>query len=301
MSYKSGFIAIIGRPNAGKSTLLNALLNEKVAITTPKPQTTRNNISGILTREDAQFIFTDTPGIHKPKHELGKTLNRNAYTAIAEADVNFWVVDATQSFGSGYEFLLEKIKQSHIPCFLILNKIDLLDKEKLIRTLQQWQERYTFAEIFPVSALQKDNLNDLLEVTKGYLEEGPKFFPDEMVSDHGEQFQIAEIIREKVLYKTNEEVPHSVAVVIERKEETATAVFLQALIVVERTSQKAILIGKQAAMIRNIRLAAQKELKEKFHKKVELELYVRVEKNWRNRSNKLQQFGYLELEDTHEG
>lgn len=151
--------------------------------------------------------------------------------------------------------------------FLILNKIDLLDKEKLIRTLQQWQERHTFAEIFPVSALQKDNLNDLLEVTKGYLEEGPKFFPDEMVSDHGEQFQIAEIIREKVLYKTNEEVPHSVAVVIERKEETATAVFLQALIVVERTSQKAILIGKQAAMIRSIRLAAQKELKEKFHKK----------------------------------
>ena len=260
MNYKSGFIAIIGRPNAGKSTLLNALLNEKIAITTPKPQTTRNNISGILTREDAQFIFTDTPGIHKPKRELGKTLNRNAYTAIAEADVNFWVVDATQSFGSGDEFLLEKIKQSHIPCFLILNKIDLLDKEKLIRTLQQWQERHTFAEIFPVSALQKDNLNDLLEVTKGYLEEGPKFFPDEMVSDHGEQFQIAEIIREKVLYKTNEEVPHSVAVVIERKEETATAVFLQALIVVERTSQKAILIGKQAAMIRSIRLAAQKEL-----------------------------------------
>lgn len=299
MSYKSGFIAIIGRPNAGKSTLLNALLNEKIAITTPKPQTTRNNISGILTRSDAQFVFTDTPGIHKPKHELGKTLNRNAYTAIAEADVNFLVVDATQCFGTGDEFLLEKIKQSHIPCFLILNKIDMLDKKKLIRRLQEWQERYNFAEIFPISALQKNNLEELLEVTKGYLEEGPKFFPDEMVSDHGEQFQIAEIIREKVLYKTNEEVPHSVAVVIEKKEETDTAVYLQALIIVERTSQKSILIGKQAAMIRSIRLAAQKELKEKFHKKVTLELYVRVEKNWRNRSNKLQQFGYLELEDKH--
>ncbi len=300
MNYKSGFIAIIGRPNAGKSTLLNTLLHEKIAITTPKAQTTRNNISGILTRSDAQFVFTDTPGIHKPKHELGKTLNKNAYTAIAEADVNFWVVDATQPFGTGDEFLLEKVRQSHIPCFLILNKIDLLEKEKLILTLQKWQSKYDFAEIFPISALTQNNLDELLEVTKTYLDEGPKYFPDEMISDHGEQFQIAEIIREKVLTKTNEEVPHSVAVVIEKRDETPSCMYLQALIVVERASQKAILIGKQGSMIRNIRLAAQKDLKAKFNKKVELELYVRVEKNWRNRSNKLQQFGYLELDDKDE-
>ncbi len=298
--YKSGFISIIGRPNAGKSTLLNAILKEKIAITSDKPQTTRNNISGILTREDAQFVFIDTPGIHKPKHELGKTLNKNAYTAIAEADINFWMVDATQSFGSGDEFILEKMKTSHIPCFLILNKIDLLDKEKLIKVLKSWQDRFAFAEIFPISALKKENIDHLLEVTKEYLEEGPKYFPDDMISDHGEQFQIAEIIREKVLYKTKEEVPHSVAVVIEKKEETDTKVFLQAMIVVERTSQKSILIGKQGAMIRGIRLAAQKELKEKFHKKVELELFVRVEKNWRNRSSKLQQLGYLEMETNNE-
>lgn len=298
--YKSGFISIIGRPNAGKSTLLNAILKEKIAITSDKPQTTRNNISGILTREDAQFVFIDTPGIHKPKHELGKTLNKNAYTAIAEADINFWMVDATQSFGSGDEFILEKMKTSHIPCFLILNKIDLLDKEKLIKVLKSWQDRFAFAEIFPISALKKENIDHLLEVTKAYLEEGPKYFPDDMISDHGEQFQIAEIIREKVLYKTKEEVPHSVAVVIEKKEETDTKVFLQAMIVVERTSQKSILIGKQGAMIRGIRLAAQKELKEKFHKKVELELFVRVEKNWRNRSSKLQQLGYLEMETNNE-
>lgn len=297
MTYKSGFIAIIGRPNAGKSTLLNAILKQKIAITTPKAQTTRNNIAGILTREDAQFIFTDTPGIHKPKHELGRSLNRNAYTAIAEADINFWVVDATQSFGGGDEFLLEKIKQSHIPCFLLLNKIDLLKKEEVLKILEEWKERYDFAEIFPISALERDNVEHLLEVVKEYLEEGVKYFPDEMVSDHGEQFQIAEIIREKVLLKTNEEVPHSVAVVIERKEETDTRMDLQAMIVVERPSQKSILIGKQASMIRSIRLSAQKELKEKFHKKVELELYVRVEKNWRNRANKLQQLGYLELDD----
>lgn len=297
MNYRSGFIAIIGRPNAGKSTLLNAILNEKIAITTAKPQTTRNNISGILTREDAQFVFIDTPGIHKPKHELGRTLNKNAYTAIAEADINFWMVDATQPFGSGDEFVLEKMKQSQIPVFLILNKIDLLDKEKMIKTLKQWQDRMHFAEIFPVSALKKENIDRLLEVTKTYLQEGPKYFPDDMISDHGQQFQIAEIIREKVLLKTNEEVPHSVAVIIEHMEEHENRMDLQAMIIVERSSQKSILIGKQATMIRSIRLAAQKELKEKFHKKVELELFVRVEKNWRNRANKLQQLGYSEKHD----
>lgn len=297
MSFKSGFISIIGRPNAGKSTLLNAFLNEKIAITTPKAQTTRNNIRGILTTEDAQLVFIDTPGIHKPKHELGRSLNKNAYNAIAEADLNFWVIDATQEYGTGDQFLLDKMKQSNIPCFLIVNKIDLLDTEDVLRILVEWQKRYTFTEIFPISALEKENLSHLLEVTKGYLEEGVKFFPDEMVSDHGEDFQIAEIIREKVLYKTEEEVPHSVAVVVEDKKESETSLQISALIVVERTSQKGILIGKQASMIRTIRLLAQKELKNKFHKKVELELYVRVEKNWRNRANKLHQLGYMEFED----
>ena len=297
MKYRSGFIAIVGRPNAGKSTLLNAILKEKVAITTPKPQTTRNNISGILTTEDTQYVFVDTPGSHKPKHELGRTLNKNAYTAISEADVNFWVVDATQPYGSGDEFMLEKMKSAHIPVFLILNKIDLLEKEKLLKVLARWQERMEFAEIFPISALTNDNIEHLLEITRSYLSEGPKYFPDDMISDHGLSFQIAEIIREKVLYKTNEEVPHSVAVVVENMEETDKKVYLQAVIVVERTSQKAILIGKQAAMIRAIRLAAQKELKEKLHKKIELELYVRVEKNWRNREGKLQQLGYSEKFD----
>ena len=176
MKYRSGFIAIVGRPNAGKSTLLNAILKEKVAITTPKPQTTRNNISGILTTEDTQYVFVDTPGIHKPKHELGRTLNKNAYTAISEADVNFWVVDATQPYGSGDEFMLEKMKSAHIPVFLILNKIDLLEKEKLLKVLARWQERMEFAEIFPISALTNDNIEHLLEITRSYLSEGPKFF-----------------------------------------------------------------------------------------------------------------------------
>lgn len=297
MSYKSGFIAIVGRPNAGKSTLLNALLNQKIAITTPKAQTTRNNISGILTREDAQFVFVDTPGIHKPKHELGRTLNRNAYTAIAEADVNFYVVDATQEFGGGDEFLLQKMKQSEVPCFLILNKIDLISKDDLLTLLSQWSERANFAEIFPISALTKDNVDRLLECVKTYLEEGPQLFPEDMISDHGENFRISEIIREKVIYKTNEEVPHSVAVVIENKEYIDDTLLIQAMVIVERASQKAIMIGKQASMIKAIRQQAQRELKKALGENVSLELYVRVEKNWRNRMSKLNQFGYLELED----
>lgn len=297
MSFKSGFITIIGRPNAGKSTLLNALLKEKIAIATPKAQTTRNNISGILTTEDTQYIFIDTPGIHKPKHELGKTLNRSAYTAIQEADLIFYMVDATQPFGSGDQFLLERIQQSKLPCFLILSKIDLIDKEKLLFVLTKWQERHNFDEIIPISALTEDNLDTLLKVARDYMQEGGMYFPEDMKSDHGLTFQLSEIIREKVLLKTNEEVPHSVAVVIEKMDETDSTVYMNAMIIVERNSQKAILIGKQAAMIRSIRLSAQKELKEKLGKKVELELYVRVENNWRNRRHKLSQFGYLEKEE----
>ena len=297
MSFKSGFITIIGRPNAGKSTLLNALLKEKIAITTPKAQTTRNNISGILTTSDTQYIFIDTPGIHKPKHELGKTLNRNAYTAIQEADLIFYMVDATQPYGSGDEFLLERIKNSKLPCFLILSKIDLIDKEKLLFVLTKWQERHNFDEIIPISALTEDNLDTLLKVARDYMQEGGMFFPEDMKSDHGLMFQLSEIIREKVLIKTNEEVPHSVAVVIEKMDETDSTVYMNAMIIVERSSQKSILIGKQASMIRSIRLSAQKELKEKLGKKIELELYVRVEKNWRNRRHKLAQFGYLEKEE----
>lgn len=295
--FKSGFISIIGRPNAGKSTLMNAILGEKVAIMSPKPQTTRDNVQGIFTRADAQLVFIDTPGIHKPHHQLGKNLNRSAYNAIAEADINYLITDATQAFGSGDEFLLSRIENSEVPCFLILNKIDLISKEKMIQLLNDWQSRYDFAEIIPISALNKENIEQLLEVTKSYLQEGPQYFPDDMISDHGEQFQIAEIIREKVLYKTEEEVPHSVAVLVEHMEEKETSIHIQAMIIVERKSQKGILIGKQGAMIRNIRLAAQKELKEKLQKKVELELFVRVETNWRNRTSKLQQLGYIESDE----
>lgn len=295
--FKSGFIAVIGRPNAGKSTLVNAILKEKIAIMSNKAQTTRDNVMGVLTKKDAQLIFIDTPGIHKPHHQLGRNLNKNAYHAIAEADVNFIMADATKPFGTGDEFLLTKIQNSEVPAFLVLNKIDLLSKEQLIQTLDDWKQRYDFAQIVPISALKQDNIDHLLEVVMQYLSEGPKYFPDEMISDHGIDFQICEIIREKILFKTEEEIPHSVAVIIEHKEEDETSLFIQAMIVVERASQKGILIGKQGQMIKQIRLLAQRELKKKCKKKVELELFVRVENNWRNRTSKLAQFGYQESDE----
>lgn len=296
MGYKSGFIAIIGRPNAGKSTLLNALLHQKIAIMSPKPNTTRNNIMGILTTNEAQYVFIDTPGIHKPRHELGRTLNKNAYTAIAEADINAMIIDITQPYGSGDAFLLERLKNSEVPCFLLVNKIDLLPREQVLERLLEWQQRFDFDEIIPLSALKEDNVDELLRVIDSYLQEGVKYFPDDMVSDHGENFRIAEIIREKILFRTEEEVPHSIAVVIENREEDDTQIFLQAMVIVERPTQKSILIGKQGSMIRSIRIAAQRELRQMLGKRVQLELYVRVEENWRNRESKLRQFGYDEHE-----
>lgn len=295
MSYKSGFISIVGRPNAGKSTLLNALLEEKIAIISPKPQTTRNNIQGILTKDDAQFIFIDTPGVHKPKHELGRNMNKGVYSSLQDVDVIYLMVDATLAYGSGDEFLLDKLKNRNVPVFLILNKCDLLNKEEILRKLMEWEQRFPFAELIPLSALTNKNLNELLDTTKKYMNEGVQFYPEDMKSDRSIDFRIRECIREKVLYKTQEEIPHSIAVVLENKEEDENHVFLQAVVIVERDSQKGILIGKQASMIRSITLAAQKELKEMLDKKVDLELYVRVEKNWRNKESKLNQLGYSDL------
>ncbi|MGM9946685.1 GTPase Era [Floccifex sp.] len=297
MEYKSGFIAIVGRPNAGKSTLLNALLGEKIAIMSDKPNTTRNNISGILTREEAQYIFVDTPGIHKPQQQLGRVLNKNAYTAMEDCDCIGWIIDVTQSFGSGDEFILNRIQALHKPVILIVNKVDRLPKEKLMKRLLHWQSVYDFNEIVPISALRNNNIEELLKVFYQYIPEGPMYFPEEMKSDHDLNFQICEIVREKILFKTREEVPHSIAVLMEKKEQFEDSVKFYMMIVVDRDSQKGILIGKQGKMISSIRLDAQKELSKKLNQKVELELYVRVEKNWRNHEQKIKEFGLDELND----
>lgn len=296
-NFKSGYIAIVGRPNAGKSTLMNALLGEKVAIMSDKPNTTRNNIAGILTKDDVQYVFMDTPGIHKPQQQLGRVLNKNAYIAMEDADVVGWIIDVNQAFGPGDEFILNRLKELHKPVLLLLNKIDRMPKEKLLKRLLYWQEKYDFAEIVPISALKKENLEELLECFKKYLPEGPALYPEEMKSDHDLNFQLCELVREKILFKTHDEIPHSIAVILEKKEKRDNKMYLSFLVIVDRDSQKGILIGKQGSMIRDIRLAAQKEIKEKLGMPVDMELYVRVEKNWRNKEQKIKEFGLDELSE----
>lgn len=296
---KSGFVALIGRPNAGKSTLLNALVQQKVAIISPKPQTTRNSIRAIRTDDDSQIIFVDTPGIHKPKHELGTQMNKEAYSAAAGVDLIYYLVDGSVPFGSGDEFLLNTLRQMHLPVYLILNKIDLLEKEQLIELLLQWQKRMDFKEIIPISAKTQNNLDQLIEVTKNDLTDGVQYYPADQVCDYPEQFIMAEIIREKVLMLTEEEVPHSVAVVIERIRKNREHLIIHAMILVERDSQKGIIIGKQGRMIKQIGMLAREELQGLLGEPIFLELFVRVEKDWRNKRAKLQQLGYIqtELED----
>jgi len=296
MSFKSGFVAIIGRPNVGKSTLLNALMQTKLAITSDKPQTTRNNILGILNNEDYQMVFVDTPGVHKPKTALGKSMNKGVYSSMQDADVIYLVIDATKSYGRGDEFLIERLN-TNTNIFLVVNKIDLLSKEELIEVLKKWQQHFDFKEIIPICAKSENNVEELLRTTISYLDEGVAFYPNDMISNRGDDFRIKEIIREKVLFYTRQEIPHGVAVIVETKEEFDTSIDIQALIIVERKSQKGILIGKQASMIKNIRLSAQKELKQLLNKKVNLELYVRIEENWRNKEDKLAKLGYKEFDD----
>lgn len=296
MTFKSGFVAIVGRPNAGKSTLINALLQQKIAIVSDKPQTTRNAIRGILTTDTYQIIFIDTPGIHKPKHKLGRNMNKESYASLSGVDVIYYIIDATQSFGSGDQFVLDVLKNHRIPVVLIVNKIDLLTKEGVMKVLANWEKVYPFKEIIPISALKENNLDRLLSLTLNYLEDGVAYYPIDQVSDYPIQFIIAEIIREKVLKLTEQEIPHSVAVVIENMNQKKDKLIIQALVVVERDSQKGMIIGKQGQMIKKIGQLAREELEMLMQGPVYLELYARVEKNWRDRQNLLSKLGYVEPE-----
>lgn len=293
---KSGFVAIVGRPNAGKSTLLNQILKQKIAIISDKPQTTRNAIRGIYTTEDTQIVFIDTPGIHKPQHQLGRRMNKEVYANASGVDLLYLIVDASEEFGGGDRFVLEKIREFNVPVFLLLNKIDAISKEDLIKKIMAFKDKYDFKEIIPISALENDNVDKLLELTKDNLSEGIQYYPIDMVCDYPEQFIISEVIREKVLILTEQEIPHSVAVVIEKIKKNRDVLSINAMILVERSSQKGIIIGKAGSMIKKIGQLAREDLETLLGNRIFLELFVRVEKDWRNRERKLRELGYIEIE-----
>lgn len=295
MSFKSGFVSIVGRPNVGKSTLLNQILKTKLAIMSDVAQTTRNTIQGIYTDNEAQIIFMDTPGIHKPQDGLGNFMNTTALNSIYGVDMVLFIAPANETIGRGDRFIIERLKEADGPVFLLLNKCDLVSKDEVIKKLTEWKELFDFKEIIPISALEDQNVDTLISTIKTYLNEGMMYCPKDQMTDHPERFVMAEFIREKILYFTREEVPHSVAIVVERMAELEDgSVEVIATIVVDRKSQKGILIGKQGNMIKKIRQNAQREMKRFLQTTVHLELFVKVENNWRNKQKYLKEFGYNE-------
>ncbi|QPC46919.1 GTPase Era [Mangrovibacillus cuniculi] len=295
--HKSGFISIIGRPNVGKSTFLNRVIGQKIAIMSDKPQTTRNKVQGVYTDDRAQMIFIDTPGIHKPKHKLGDFMMKVATNTLREVDLILFMVNVTEGFGKGEEFILEQLEGVQTPVFLVLNKIDQVHPDQLLPIIQDYQSRYDFAELIPISALEGNNVETLLEVLYKYLPEGPQFYPADQVTDHPERFIVSELIREKALHLTREEIPHSLAVVIEKMErQEENRVHVMATIIVERDSQKGIIIGKRGAMLKEVGKRARQDIEALLGSKVYLELWVKVQKDWRNKSLHLRDFGFREDE-----
>ncbi|RSL34485.1 GTPase Era [Salibacterium salarium] len=296
-SFKSGFVALVGRPNAGKSTLLNFVLEEKIAIMSDKPQTTRNKIQGIHTTDEAQVIFIDTPGIHKPKHKLGDFMVQSAVQSLQEVDLILFLIDASDSYGPGEEFIVNKLKETSTPTFLVINKIDQIHPDQLIEKIDEYRTRADFAEVVPVSALQGNNVDTLMEQIINYMEEGPQFYPEDQLTDHPERFVVSELVREKVLHLTQDEIPHSIAVYVEEmKEREEGAVYISAVIVVERSSQKGIIIGKQGSMLKEIGKRARQDIEALLASSVYIDLFVKVQKDWRNSRYQLNEYGYNEEE-----
>lgn len=290
--YRSGYVSITGRPNVGKSTLLNSILGEKIAIVTPKPQTTRNRIVGIKTLSGAQIIFTDTPGIHKPRHKLGEAMVKTAMGALKEVDIILFMVEP-HNLGSGDRFIIELLTSVKIPVFLLINKIDTIKKPELLPLIENFRELYPFKEIIPISALTQDGIELLMSRICNHLPHGPKYYPDETITDQIEKFMISEIIREKIAEMTEKEVPHSVAVeVIEWKERENRLISIRSNIYVERESQKGIIIGKKGTMLKSIGTAARIDIEKLLNTKIFLELWVKVIKDWRDDTRILKELGY---------
>ena len=292
--YKSGFVAIVGRTNVGKSTLLNQMIGQKVTIMSDKPQTTRHKIQAVLTGDGWQVVFLDTPGIHRPKHKLGEHMVKLALGTLREVDLVMLLVEAAPP-GPGDRYILEQIKDLPGPVLLVINKIDLVQKNELLKIIDVFQKACRFAEIVPVSALTGENVRLLSELITRYLPPGPQYYPDDMVVDRPERFIISEIIREKVLHLTSQEVPHSVAVVVEQVAERPNELLaVSATIYVERDSQKGILIGKNGGMLKQVGQMAREEIESLLGSRLFLELWVKVKKDWRNREQEMKNFGLLE-------
>lgn len=293
---KSGFVSFIGRPNVGKSTLLNNILGKRVAITSDKPQTTRNMIQGIYNEKDTQIVFVDTPGIHKPKNKLGKVLNKQAYFTINDVDIVIMVVDITEKVGSGDEFVIDILKNiKDKPVFLVINKIDRVPREEILKKIDEYQKLYEFTEIIPVSARKKDNIDRLIEVIKKYLPDNIMYYDEDTFTNNSDDFIIAEFIREKVLDLTDEEVPHSVTCVIDDITEENNILYINASIIVDRENLKKIIIGKNGSMIKEIGTRARKDIEEYFNKKVYLDLFVKVVDKWRDKEKFLNTIGYKDF------
>lgn len=292
---KSGFVSIIGRPNVGKSTLLNSIVKKRVAITSDKPQTTRNMIQGIYNDDDTQIVFVDTPGIHKPQNKLGKVLNKQAYYVINDADIVVLVVDITEKIGTGDKFVIDVLKNIDKPVLLVINKIDKLPREEILKKIDEYQKLYDFSEIVPISARKKDNVDRLIEVLKKYLPDSIKYFDDDTVTSSSPSFIVSEFIREKVLDLTKEEVPHSVTCIIDEMYEEDNILNITASIVVDRENLKKIIIGKQGSKIKEIGIRARKDIEDYFDKKVYLELFVKVVPKWRDKEKFLNIIGYKDF------
>ncbi|MRN55714.1 GTPase Era [Paenibacillus monticola] len=293
MKFKSGFVAIIGRPNVGKSTLMNQVIGQKIAIMSDKPQTTRNKIHGVYTTNDSQIVFLDTPGIHKRQSKLGDYMNQTAMSTLGEVEAVLFLVDAAEGMGGGDRYIAEHLNGLKTPVILVLNKIDKIEPEALLPLMAEYQKLHDFAQIVPISAKFGNNVNTLLEQIAKYLPEGPQYYPADQITDHPEQFVCAELIREKILQLTREEVPHSIAVAIEDMSvEPNGIVHISAVIFVERDSQKGIIIGKQGALLKEVGRRARTDIENLLGSKIFLELWVKVKKDWRNQDRVLRDLGF---------
>lgn len=291
--FKSGFVAVVGRPNVGKSTLINALIDDKIVIVSDKAQTTRNRIVCVYTDEKKQIVFMDTPGIHKPKHKLGEFMVDQAVDSLREVEAVLFVVAANEKRGPGDNFVIEQLKKVNVPVFLIVNKIDTMEKQDLLEAIVSYENSYPFEAVVPISAKEKDNIEEVVNLLEKHLPEGPKYFPDDMITDQPERLIISDIIREKILLQTHDEIPHAIAVdVDEMKTRDDGTTYVRATIYVERDSQKGIIIGKQGAMLKTIGRQARGDVERLLATKVFLDLWVKVKKDWRNKSGMLSELGY---------